>query len=181
MADPSSLTDPPEAQTRALELAARSEAARASLVSYFRRRVRDAAEVDDLVQEVFLRLVVRGGVERIDHVQGYIFQTAASVLADRHRRRVVRRAEDHLPFDPEAHGGSDFDAERQLIGRERLRAASVALMALPERTRAIFLLRRLDGFRYADIAARLGISVSAVEKHMLRAVQHLMANTEAEL
>lgn len=177
MANPSPLSDPREAERRALELAVRSQAARASLTQYFRRRVRDAAEVDDLVQEVFLRLVVRGEGEAVDHVQGYIFQTAASVLADRRRRRIVRHADDHLPFDPEEHGEADFDAEHLLLERERLRSAAVALLALPERTRAIFLLRRLDGFQYAEIATRLGISVSAVEKHMLRAAQHLLANT----
>ena len=43
----------------------------------------------------------------------------------------------------------------------------------PERTRAIFLLRRLEGMKYLDIAARLNISVSTVEKDMQRAVAHL--------
>jgi len=43
------------------------------------------------------------------------------------------------------------------------------------RTRTIFILHRLEGRRYRDVAAQLGISVSAVEKHMVRAVQHLTA------
>lgn len=180
MANPSSLTDPNEAKKRALELAVRSQSVRASLMQYFRRRVPDPAEVDDLVQEVFLRLVVRGDAGVVDHVQGYIFQTAASVLADRHRRRTVRHANDHISFDAEVHTEPAFDAEHLLVARERLRSATAALMALPERTRAIFILRRLEGFQYAEIATRLGISVSAVEKHMLRAAQHLMAKTRDE-
>jgi RNA polymerase sigma-70 factor (ECF subfamily) len=180
MANPSSLGDPNEAKKRALELAVRSQSARVSLTQYFRRRVRDAAEVDDLVQEVFLRLVVRGDGEVVNHVQGYIFQTAASVLADRHRRRAVRHAADHIQLDAEVHAACDFDAEHLLLVRERLRSATAALLALPERTRAIFILRRLEGFQYAEIATRLGISVSAVEKHMLRAAQHLLANTRDE-
>ena len=178
MAQPSNMSDPDELSRQALALAARSEAAHASLIRFFRRRVPDAFEVDDLVQEVFLRLVVRGNLESVDHVQGYIFQTAASVLADRHRRRTVRQADAHVPFDPEEHGEADFDAEHMLLDKERLRAVVAALMALPERTRAIFILRRLEGFRIADIATRLGVSVSAVEKHMIRATQHLIASTK---
>ena len=55
----------------------------------------------------------------------------------------------------------------------------MALMKLPERTRAVFLLRRLEGMSYSEIAIRLGVSVSAAEKHMLRAVRHLLANVES--
>ena len=180
MADPSPLSDPNEAKKRALELAVRSESARVSLTQYFRRRVHNTAEVDDLVQEVFLRLVVRGEGEAIEHVRGYIFQTAASVLADRHRRRSVRHAHDHVQFDEEVHAEADFDSEHLLVVRETLRSATAALLALPERTRVIFILRRLEGFQYEEIATRLGISVSAVEKHMLRAARHLLAKTKDE-
>jgi RNA polymerase sigma factor (sigma-70 family) len=48
-------------------------------------------------------------------------------------------------------------------------------MDLPERTRTVFVLRRLEGQSYREISLRLGLSVSAVEKHMLRAVRHLLA------
>jgi RNA polymerase sigma-70 factor (ECF subfamily) len=48
-------------------------------------------------------------------------------------------------------------------------------MELPARTRDVFVLRRLEGLPYNEIAKRLGLSVSAVEKHMLRATRHLVA------
>ncbi len=169
--------------TKADETAARAEAfarlaasMRGPLAAYFRRRVRNACEVEDLVQEVFLRLTVRGTPDSLDHVSAYIFQTAASVLTDRHRRRTVRQADDHVVFDPELYGDQDFDPARIYAGKQALNAAAAALMTMPERTRAIFLLRRLDGMRHKSIAFQLGISVSAVEKHMSRAIEHLMAH-----
>jgi RNA polymerase sigma-70 factor (ECF subfamily) len=122
-------------------------------------------------------MVVRGNTQDINHLDGYIFKTASSVLADRHRRRTVRHADDHLAFDAEVHAELDFDAERTLLGKEALRSVSAALMTLPPRTRDIFLLRRVEGHRYQDIAIRIGISIKAVEKHMVRAVQHLTANS----
>lgn len=151
-------------------------AMRSPLLTYFRRRIREASDVEDLVQEVFLRLAVRGTPDHLDGASGYIFQTAASVLADRHRRRTVRHADDHVMLDPDAHGDSDFDPHRITVGRQALHAAAAALLTMTERTRTIFLLKRLDGLRHQAIADRLGISISAVEKHVARAMEHLMAH-----
>jgi RNA polymerase sigma-70 factor (ECF subfamily) len=151
-----------------------SSSVRDALKAYFRRRVRDANEVEDLVQDVFMRVAGRAGGDRIDNLGGYIFRTAASVLADRARRRTARSTALHIAFDPDIHSGADFDPQQLLSDREDLRAAITALLSLPERTRVIFVLHRLEGYGYREIGAQLGISVSAVEKHMARAVRHLM-------
>ena len=150
---------------------------RPALVLYFRRKVRDSNEIDDLVQDVFVRIAARRGTEPVENLSGYVFQTAASVLADRHRRRAVRHADAHVEFEADRHSSTDFDAARILESRETLKAAVAALQALPARTCEIFVRRRIDGQAYRDIAAEFAISVSAVEKHMARAVQHLVEAT----
>ena len=147
----------------------------ARLTGYFRRRVRQQDDVVDLVQEVFLRISTRGAVDDIDNLKGYVFQVAASVLTDRQRRRTVRHEDSHVELDPERMGETEIGPDRILAGREALTAAVAALDSMPERTRTIFVLRRLEGMRYLEIAGRLGLSVSAVEKHMVRAVEHLAA------
>jgi RNA polymerase sigma factor (sigma-70 family) len=76
------------------------------------------------------------------------------------------------------HGEEHLDPERLLRGREDLQAATASLLCLPERTRTVFILRRLEGQKYRDIAQHLGISVSAVEKHMIRAIEHLSSEME---
>jgi RNA polymerase sigma-70 factor (ECF subfamily) len=155
---------------------------RGSLFRYFARRTHDKSELEDLVQEVFVRLLRRGKTsDLIDgSLSGYVFETASSVLKDRLRRRMTRRADAHEPFDHEKHFDVDFSPEHVLLGREQLARATAALLELPERTRVIFVLRRLEGMRFKDIGARLGISVSAVEKHMQRAVTHLAKRMEKE-
>ncbi len=160
-------------------LAHKSRMLREALARYFGRFVRDPSEIDDLVQDVFLRVVKRGGSDGLENLDGYMFETAASVLNDRFRRRKVRHADRHLPFDQDHHAGSDFSPERVLMGREAVRATTLALMELPQRTRDIFILRRLEGLSHGEIATRLGISVSAVEKHMLRATRRLLARVGA--
>lgn len=155
---------------------------RASLLRYFGRRTHDRADLEDMVQEVFVRLIRRGETSALEgqNPGAYMFETASSVLKDRLRKRATHHAEAHEPFDGERHAGEDFSPEHVLLGREQLARATAALLELPERTRVIFVLRRLEGMRFKDIAARLGISVSAVEKHMQRAITHLMRRTDGE-
>ena len=98
------------------------------------------------------------------------------MLADRARRRLVRHADGHIPFDADRHGDLEPDPYRALSSKEDLRLAAIALHALPQRTRAIFVLSRLEGLTYREVASQIGISVSAVEKHMMRAIQHMSAS-----
>jgi len=151
---------------------------RAPLLRYFSRRVSDPATAEDLTQQVFERLLRRGDIASIDHLGGYVFQTARSVFADHLRNRSRRHGAAHETFQESLHGDVDFSPEHVLVKRERLAQAIQLLQALPERTRVIFVLRRLEGVKYRDIAAQLGISVSAVEKHMERAVAHLARGLE---
>jgi RNA polymerase sigma-70 factor (ECF subfamily) len=160
-------------------LAHRSQTLRAALTRFFQRHVRDSSEADDLVQEVFLRVVRRGHCDQLEHLDGYIFQTAASVLQDRARRRKTRLSDQHVPFEPELHAGAEFAPDQSLMAREGLMAASLILLELPEQTRRIFILRRLEELSYQEIGLRFGLSVSAVEKHMLRAVRHLVSRMGA--
>jgi len=154
-------------------LASLNSAFRGSLLGYFTRRAANLGEADDLVQEVFERLLKRGDLADVGHLRGYVFETASNVLTDRLRSQRSRHAGDHVSFNDSVHGGVDFSPEHVLLERENLARAVAALQRLQERTRAVFVLRRLEGMKYREIAARLNISVSAVEKHMERAIAHL--------
>jgi len=154
-------------------------ALRSALANYFRTRISNRSEVEDLVQEVFARLAARRDGEPIEHLDRYLFQTAFSVLADRIRRQKVRRAEHHVEFDADRHSPIDVDPYHTLSSREDLQAARRVLLELPERTRTIFILHRLEGLRYRDIASQLGISASAVQKHMAHAALYLLENMGA--
>ena len=60
-----------------------------------------------------------------------------------------------------------------IAARERLRIVEQAIDELPPRTREVFVLHRIEGMKYSEIARALDISVSAVEKNMARALAHL--------
>lgn len=154
------------------------EAARrfgAPLKRYFGARVRPGVDVDDLVQEVFLRLARRTEGAELQAIEGYVFTVANSVLTDSYRHAGRR-----LPTAFGRDEGLDARAEQEersperiLLGQEELAAVERALLELPERTRMVFALNRYEEFTYQEIAASLSVSVSAVEKHMMRALAHL--------
>src|SRR5262249_22702695 len=77
---------------------------RSWLTRWFRRRIHNDAEVEDMVQDVFTRMVARDSTEPVEHLGGYVLKTASSVLADRARRRSSQGAGLHVAFDSELHG-----------------------------------------------------------------------------
>ncbi len=162
---------PKERVCAATSLAA-IEALAPQLRSYFSRRV-PPGEVDDLIQEVFLRMQVHQCAEPIEHVGGYLFTVAASVLTDRARRRTVRLSNAHTALEEVHHPPESLTPERLLLDREALNLVVEAIVALPPRTRDVFVLHRFEEMSCAAIAAQLGITVSGVEKHIMRALRHL--------
>lgn len=153
---------------------------RSPLTRFFRRRTRDASEAEDLTQEVFLRLLRRDGGLAPDNADAFVFTIAANLLRDRSRRGVVRglqiSPEDELQrvrHDTDSALVEGIDPQRVLTGKEDLKRALAALNELPTRTQDAFVLRRIEGLSNKEVAKALGVSVSAVEKHLARAVVHL--------
>lgn len=139
---------------------------RSALTAFFSRRMGGRQDCEDLTQEVFLRLAKRGEYQTIEHVDGYLFQTAAAVLIDHSRREASSRRNRLEPYDEEGHQLEDFSPERVLLGKEQVGRALAAIESLPERARHAVTLFRFEGMKQAEIAKLMGISVSAVEKHI---------------
>jgi RNA polymerase sigma factor (sigma-70 family) len=132
-------------------------------------------DAEDLTQEVLIRIARRGEGEPIERINGYVFQTASSVLTDRARRRAVRGGDQHVDYDEDRHAIEDFSPERVLLAREQVAMVRTVLERLPERVRAAFVLHRFDELGYAEIAKRLGVSVSSIEKYISQAMRELTA------
>ena len=170
----------PAAQSHVARLDDLAQRYYAPLVNFFRKRTRNAPEVQDLVQQVFLRLAQYGALSGIRNPDAYLFQTAANTLKNHYRDNSVR---ERLEKDSVAISGaadSDFSPERVLQGREIVAQLAEALGQLPERTRDVFMLRTFEGLRHAEIAELQGISVRAVEKHMARALAYLSRVLECQ-
>lgn len=154
-------------------LNALSRRARPALLRYFQRRGLSPSDAEDAVQDVFLRLARRSGVMTPDHEEAYLFETAASVAVDRHRRGRVRREAFHLTYEESEHALADHPVDRIVEGRQDLMRLAEGLRQLPERTRNVVLLARLERLTHVEIARRLGVSVSTVERRLVKGMAHL--------
>ncbi len=131
------------------------------------RRTRGQADSEDLLQAAFVRFEQYRKDHQVNNPAGFLVRTAVNIWVDNHRHDKHSRA-----YVAEmGHEGQNFAPlqDEVIAARARLTRAKLGLEQLPPRTREIFLMHRLDELKYHEIATRLGISTSAVEKHIARA------------
>jgi RNA polymerase sigma factor (sigma-70 family) len=146
---------------------------RPALVKYFFRKCGNASEAEDLAQDVLVRALGKAQWDTPEQAKGYIFRIAVNRWNDRLRRGVTHGTV--VEWDDAATFAQveETSPERVLSNEQDLHAVVAALQELGERTRDVFLLFRLEQMKHGQIAEMFGISVSAVEKHVSKAVAHL--------
>jgi RNA polymerase sigma-70 factor (ECF subfamily) len=150
---------------------------RRPLMAYFVRRVSSPAEAEDLTQDVFERVLKMLTHESVQNAEALVFRIAVNLLRDRARRQRSHGIGEPLPDDATTESldafAVDFSPERVVMGERSLEQVHEALCELGDRTRAMFYLYRLENLKVREIAAIYGISASAVEKQLGRALLHL--------
>lgn len=144
-----------------------------ALMRYFKKRGCQNATTDDLVQDVFTRLAGRTSENEIENPEAYLMQTASSVWKDFLRKRQTHFSASHIEYEEKDHAIADFSPEHIYEGKEDIGRLLEGLNQLPTRTRYVFVLCRIEGMKQKHVAKRLGISVSSVEKHMVKAIMYL--------
>lgn len=137
------------------------------------RRTGSWATAEDLLQDSWLKLETQQGDDLIDNHAGFVTRVVSNTVSD-HVRKERRRFE----IDTEVAGllwetTDEISPERTIIGRENLARVTTALEELPEKTRRIFLLSRIDQVPHRRIAEMFGITDEAVYYHIRRALEHL--------
>jgi RNA polymerase sigma factor (sigma-70 family) len=155
---------------------------RSRLRNFIRRRVPDPSDVEDIVQEVFYRLVEANRLLMpIEHVTGWLFRVARNRIADLFREKKpetfsdaavqdedgeLLRIEDLLP-SPDA--GPDAVYVRNLL----LDELELALDELPDAQREAFVAHELEGRSFRELSAESGVSVNTLLSRKHYAVLHL--------
>lgn len=138
------------------------------LQGWLRGKLGSAFDAADLAHDTYLRMLARGRAPRPDQSRQHLAQIANGLMIDLFRRRHIEAAYmealAHLP--PAA---MPTPETRALI-IEALTEIDAILASLPARVREAFLLCKVEGLDYREIARRLGVSVSSVEKYMVRAL-----------
>ena len=152
----------------------------ATLARFLAARLGDHEDAEDVLQELYLHIDKADSATEITDPVAYLFRTAANLARDysRGRRRAAARDQGWAALYHDGDKSEPIDdapsAERVYDAQQRLEAVRHALDELSPQCRRIFTLHKFDGFSHAQIADRLNISRSTVEKHMNTALKHLI-------
>lgn len=146
---------------------------RKPLMAFFRRHSQNYWDAEDLVQEVFCKIIKHNDIDEDSNQEAYLFTVARNVLRDKARSDQARKRDKHQEFDEDFLSPADTPLEQTIDSQQQYRQFLETLEQLPPLTRRIFLLHRYDQATYWDIAAYYGISASLVEKHISQALATL--------
>ena len=144
------------------------------------RRVRGLPDchVDEIVQEAYARLWA-AGTDRIVNPRAYFFVTARHVVGEVLRRLRVVSIETIADIDSLNIADEDVGLERRISGREEIERVQHMLAKLPPKCREAFELRKFAELSQKEIAQRMQLSESTVEKHLVKALRLLMIEMKA--
>lgn len=156
----------------------------AELLKFLGKRLGSSADAADLAQDAFTQWLDWRDRRAVEQPRAFLFQIARNLLRDHWRRQQARpqASEDVdtgqvLEAMVDEQGASPLEKVEQ---QQRLHLLAQALDDLSPRRREAFVLHKFDGLSQADVAARMGISLSMVEKHIASALLHCKRRVEGE-
>ena len=136
-------------------------------------RLRNADDVPDLAQEVFLRLLRVEGYENIRSPEAYLFTIASHVI----HQDAVRRSSEPTSVDiaevfSELRTPASDDPPDQAAHAQQLDELERILAYLPARVATALVLHRVAGYSVQEVADELGVARETAKKYLARAVEH---------
>ena len=153
---------------------------RPDLIKIFTARLRSPTAAEDLVQDIYLRLASMDADFAPENEDGYLFRIGSNLMLDRLKveRRAVNREHQWQASQGAILQGEQVadepDAEQQTAGRQRLEQIVAIVDTLPPKAAEAFRLHKFSGLTHQEVAEKMGISRSAVEKHISAALKQLL-------
>ena len=147
------------------------EVERPGLLRFLRRRLGCSEAANDVFQTLSEHIVSTSLSSVVTNPKAYLFKAAANV-AHSYDRAATTRLHYEAAAAADASSMDVRGPERILAGRDALQTVEQALAELPPLTQRVFVAFRLQDMNQRDIAARYGVSLSTVEKHIAKAVKH---------
>ena len=151
-----------------------------SIRRFLRRFIANEHDIDDICQEAITRALEASQVSDIVEPRGFLFGIARNVM----RREMERRSKSLIDYLDAATGADEFVApgttESRVDSDQQLRLCAAVVATLPPQCPRVFVLKKVYGFSHKEIARKLDISVSTVEKHVAAAMKRFMDRWERE-
>jgi RNA polymerase sigma factor (sigma-70 family) len=156
---------------------------RADLVRFFTLRTGSAAVAEDVVQDLYVKLSEMETPADLRSAEAFLYRMGSNLMLDRAKQQRRQAARDHAWSradagdgpEPVAHEPAADDA---VAARQRLARLLAALDQLPPQVAAAFRLHKFDGLTHGEVAARMGVSRSSVEKYIMTALRALVDEAE---
>ncbi|HLR38630.1 MAG TPA: RNA polymerase sigma-70 factor [Chitinophagaceae bacterium] len=134
------------------------------------RQLHSADDAKDVVQEVFISLFIRYDKLQITHsLEAYLFTAIKYKSLNHIRSNRIRKK--HINRLSASSSSTETTPAKILYLKELNQQIRYIIASLPKKCRQVYLLSRKEGFTYRDIANELGISISTVEKHIIKALR----------
>ncbi len=141
-----------------------------SLLSFLRQRLRISDDAPDVAQEAYIRMMQYEGSREVQSPSSLLFRIAINVANDLGRSEQVRHVSDQCDIDELEMDSGRATPEREVAAAQDLNLLYQTIEQLPPKCRQAFLLSRVHGMTYPQIAQHCGISVKMVEKHISHAL-----------
>ncbi len=142
---------------------------RRDILTFLRRRVRSPEQAEDLLQQVFLKVMQRPDLSEIRNPEAYLRASARHVLADFYRSQNARDKGIVLEFQEFRHADETWSPGNSLQNGEFFDRLAAVLDSLSSQVQKAFVLSRIYGYTYSEIGRALSISPRTVEKHVAKA------------
>jgi RNA polymerase sigma factor (sigma-70 family) len=138
----------------------------AGLMRFLSRRWHNNRDVEDLCQDVYVRVYEAAKKEIPRPAKPFVFTIARNLLINRSRREHVVAIESVADVEMLNVSGDEPGPERNVMAREELARLQEALDELPKRCREAVVLRKIEGLARHEIALRMGIAEQTVNRHL---------------
>lgn len=144
---------------------------RAAVRRYLQRMVSSDDDIDDLIQETYLRIYGVRDYEQVESPQALLISIAHNLAVERLRRRTRQATDSVADFEALDVLAKEPPADEQVDSRRRFEIFCAAVDALPAVCRRVFVLRKVYKLSHDEIADVLGISHSTIEKHVVKGLK----------
>ena len=143
-------------------------------MQYLRVNWRKSDDILDIKQDVYVRVLESASELLPQTARSFLFTVARNIIIDRYRRERIVPIEGVADLEATMVPSAEPGPDRRAIARDELRHLQASLDLLPPRARQALLLKRVEGLSRKEIALRMGILESTVNRHLYDAVNLLM-------